>query len=466
MQLRVATLQDRPNAARILMGLLALVVACAAIVYANKAAGNASAILRWRELIQSVARGENVYNEWTKDGSFPNPPVAGLILWPLTLLPPMLAGLSLFALKVLMAAFATRWSASLATGGLGGCGRVFDATAGASQSLSPSHTRKLATSIDCRQFPLVALILVIALASRPMLSDLQHGNINIVVLFLTIAGLVAFQRSSESLAGALIGLATAIKITPALFIPYFAYKRQWRVVGWSLVGLVGFLIVAPSLILGFERNWWLLKSWSGAMVEPYVFEGKVETLQMNQSLPGVWLRLVTESPGLVLDNDDTTTVNVLNMDYTTALWTLKLLLLGLVGFGAWVCRTAIGDRRDWRLGCEYSVVFLAMLLVSERSWKHHYVALLLPFTALVAHQWRSESSRTLKNLVWFSLAAVFLLMASTSTELGGLFMNGRGHKYAQAGGMFCVSALVLFAALSVILRSAHSAASRTVASPD
>lgn len=410
-----------------------LTLAIAASVYAFKAAENASAILRWRELIQSVARGENVYNEWTKDGSFPYPPFAALVLWPLTLLPPVVSGITWFWLKVLMAAAAIRWSIQLATG-------------------------------DKRSFPLAAVAVLLLLISRPILSDLQHGNINILVLFLATAGLAAFRDDRAWLAGTMIALATAIKVTPALFIPYFAYKRQWRVVAWSSAGLLMFTILLPGMILGFERTSWLLSSWAGAMVEPYVLEGKVETLQSNQSLPGVWMRLVTDSPGLELEDGSTRLVNVISLDHQTAIWSLKLLLLALVIWIAALCRTPVRDRRDWRLACEYGLVFIAMLLISERSWKHHFVTMLLPYAIVIAYAWRNPRSSEVRTWVGTILAGAFFSMASTSTELGGWVADGNGHNYAQAYGLFCASAVLMFAVISVILSRAQAAASLTIGS--
>src|SRR5262245_41819324 len=100
---------------RVLPCFLILALIWAAVAYAIKARGNASASLRRRELNQSVARGENLYNEWTKDGSFPYPPIAGLILWPITQLPPLAAAIAWFCLKLTMAAAAIRWSIQLVT---------------------------------------------------------------------------------------------------------------------------------------------------------------------------------------------------------------------------------------------------------------------------------------------------------------------------------------------------------------
>jgi hypothetical protein len=400
-------------------------VVAAACVYGLKAAESASAILRWRELIQSVAQGENVYNDWLKDGSFPYPPVAGLVLWPLTLLPPLAAGLTWFVLKVGMAAIAVRWSIRLAQG--------------TEQHSSPA-----------------AIAVLLVLAGRPLLSDLGHGNINILILFLTTAGLIAFRSGRDWLAGGAIALAAAIKLTPILFLPYFAYKRQWRTVAWGLAGLMFFWVVVPTPIIGFQRNLWLLRAWYSSMAQPFLFEGKVETLQTNQSLPGIWLRLVTPSPGIQFDTEAARAVNLVNLDGDVALWCLKGMTLGLLALLAVVARNQVTNRSDWRLAVEYAVVFILMLMISERSWKHHFVTMTLPFAAIVAHTTRTDCGPRMRTALRLSLIAAFLLMASTSAEVAEFLVGENAHKYAQAYGLYGASAVVALVALSAIHLSIRS----------
>jgi hypothetical protein len=332
--------------------------------------------------------------------------------------------MTLFAIKIVLAGVAIYWSIRLAT---------------------------------ADEFRLAArsLVVLLVLVGRPILSDLGHGNINIVILFLTVAALWSFRRGCDTVAGLLIALATAIKLTPALFVPYFVLKRQWRVVAASLVGLMLFLVVVPSSRFGFARNLQLLRSWSDAMVRPAVVEGRVETLQVNQSLPAIWLRLVTDTPGVKLADDSTAAVNWLSLDRAAALWSLRAMLVGLVVGIAWLSRFD-RDRGDWRLACEFAAVFTAMLLMSERSWKHHFVTLALPYAAILAHIARPACDAVTRAALRVCLIVAFLMMASTSSELGAV-LGESAHKYAQAYGLFGASALVALVALSLVLRQPRPA---------
>jgi hypothetical protein len=119
------------------------------------------------------------------------------------------------------------------------------------------------------------------------------------------------------------------------------------------------------------------------------------------------------------------------------------LSVGLIGLLALFCRTRIERRDDPRLLGEFALVVLTMLFVSERSWKHHYVTLLLPYTYLTYRVFIAPVGPRVRSALGAAMALSAVLMATTSTELGGLFANGQGHKIAQAYGMFLWAGFVL-----------------------
>ncbi len=100
-------------------------------------------------------------------------------------------------------------------------------------------------------------------------------------------------------------------------------------------------------------------------------------------------------------------------------------------------------------GCSANsaLVVLTMLFASERTWKHHYVTLMLPYAYLVYRACvlpdaRSEPGAALQS-PW-RLSA--LLIATTSHDIGGLFAGEVGHEIALAYGMFFWGAVVLYGA--------------------
>jgi hypothetical protein len=87
-----------------------------------------------------------------------------------------------------------------------------------------------------------------------------------------------------------------------------------------------------------------------------------------------------------------------------------------------------------------------MLFISERSWKHHFVTLLLPYAYLMARFMAPKVALWARIAVALAMWLSVFLMGTTSTELGGVFAHGQGHKYAQAYGMFLAAGLAVYAA--------------------
>jgi alpha-1,2-mannosyltransferase len=393
--------------------LWASIVLVAAAFYYEKAADNRSAFVRWRPQVQEFWRGVNIYD----DMNFPNPPIMPITLYPLMVLPTVAGAMCWFAIKV-----------ALTTLTLIMCLKI----------VQPPG----------RLLPPMFRSLILILSLRPILGDFHHGNNNLVILFLIVGMFYAWRRGYDVVAGLLLALATSYKVTPALFFIYFAYKRSWRTVGWGAVGMLLFLLVVPSLIIGPEFNWECLQTWWQHMVKPFVSGKAMSPQEVNQSLFGVMTRLLTEMiPGrgryqVHLD------LNVASLDPRVVGYLIKAMVFGLLALLAWLCRTPAENRRDPRLLGEVALVVLTMLFVSERSWKHHYVTVLIPFSYLVAEFFSSRVSPRSRMLIVGSWGVSFSLMAATSTEFGGWFAGGEGHEIAQGYGLFLWAGVVLYATVA------------------
>jgi hypothetical protein len=325
-----------------------------------------SAILRWMPQVQGLRDGKDPYLLY----NYPNPPVMALFLLPLTELPPAVTALLWFYLKVGMA--------------LAALAMTFRLVESSGQPL-PGWAKA------------VTIILVV----RFFVTDLQHGNINLYILFLVVSALALLRSGRDVFAGITLALAIACKVTPALFLPYLIWKRAWWSVAGATVGLAFFLFALPGLTFGEQRNLELLGGWYRVMVKPFVLEGKVTPEHQNQSLPGLAVRLLTAAPAFsdYLDDERGVEVytpleyhNVADIGPARAALLVKVCLLAFAGFVVWSCRAPFGPavgsdgrvvtRSDWRLAAEYGLVMAGMLLFSERTWKHHAVTLLVPVAVL------------------------------------------------------------------------------------
>jgi hypothetical protein len=407
--------------------LLAAVFVVASGLHLHKVMHNRSAINRWQAQILGLENGDNLAERY----NYPNPPIMALLLWPIVKLPPVPAALLWFYVKAALTLISIVW--------------VF----------------RLVETPE-RPFPFWAKVLTILLSLKPILDDLSHGNVNLFILFLVVAALTAYRRQRDLLAGATLALAIACKVTPALFVPYFLWKRSWKVLSGVAFGLVLFLWpgVVPSLILGFKDNQALVVSWYQEMVHPFVVEGKVTPEHNNQSLPGLVSRLLTHSPSFSTYDDKGNYVpleyhNIVDVGPAAARWLLK----GCMGLFAllivWTCRTPTRPRQGWRLAAEFALVTLGMLLFSERTWKHHCVTMLLPFAVLSYHLATESARAGMRAYVAASLAtAAALMLAATTGQSGvadshGAYLFG---KLAQVYGVYVGAYLVLIAALATSLR--------------
>ena len=377
---------------RLFLAAVAAVVVASSYLHAIKAekpsrlgTQTRSAFLRWREQLQGrpathpagellgLKQGADIYRLY----NFPTPPITALILYPFTELPPVVGALAWFYFKVLLAGLSLLW--------------VFRIVEDAGRPL-----------------PEWAKAVVILLSLHPILGDLSHGNVNLMVGFLVFAGLECFRRRLDVAAGLVIGLAVACKVTPAILLPYFVWKRAWRAAVATGVGVLLWTFVVPGAVLGFERNVTFLHGWFDGMVRPFLLDGKVTPEHANQSIPGLVNRLLTNQPSdFAWDEADqpfgTEYHNVADLSPAEAKWVVRGFQAAFALAVVLLCRAPVhrptDARQGVRLAAELSLMVLGMLLFSERTWKHHAVTLMLPFAVMLAFLTTGGASEGRKRFV-------------------------------------------------------------------
>ncbi len=411
----------RPRRALLLLGIALSVLAL--VQATHRARQGRSALLKWNWAFEALEAGEPIYGVGAE--GFPTPPVTLLLLRPFHALGGVPGAVLWAAVKI-----ACAWGIVLAALGL--CRE------------------------EGRAPPLVAL-LVVLLSFRVLLSDVLHGNVNLLVGASVAAAAWGYGRGREGLGGLAAGLGAALKVTPALFLPFLSWKRSARGVAGFLAGAALGLVLLPALFLGFERTLSLDAAWWRQMVAPVLAGSRLTLLQtehINQSLHGLLARLLTDSVAIVarppLFPEDVR-VNLLSLS-PGAFRTVHLAALALLGLALAVAIRpggARGTARE-RLG-EVALVALAMLLASERSWKHHFVTLPLPlaFVAAVALDARLPRLRRVRAGIALALAGALFGLSGSGV------LGARGSDLAEAYGAFTLGALFLFAAIAADLRAAR-----------
>ncbi|MFQ5422937.1 MAG: glycosyltransferase family 87 protein [Phycisphaerae bacterium] len=313
-----------------------------------------------------------------------------------------------------------------------------------------------------RAVPVGVLVMAGLFGLRPIVSDLQHGNLNIFMMIWLALAWGMYVRQKDFRAGLLVALAVVTKITPGLVLVYFVYKRAWRVVAGAAVGLLLLFVVLPGAYLGFATNLDLLGRWFDMQVRPVTLDGYQTVTIENQSLNGTCLRLLSNADIIEVEELPATLAEKTGMEQehmarpVSAAGRLvrPCLSLAILVVLGWLCRrrsTARGNLRDW---LEFGLVLLAMLLLSERTWKHHLTTLPIVYLAVwyaLACVDRSERFRA-----WFvaGLVVQWLLLVGT----GAVIVGDRVADLLLDGGFVCWGLVLCSIQVAVLLTRTRSAA--------
>jgi alpha-1,2-mannosyltransferase len=198
-----------------------------------------------------------------------------------------------------------------------------------------------------------SLAFVLASGLETIRDTFTLGQINFLLFALIGLDLLVLLPRNSRFVGVGIGLATAIKLVPGIFIVYLLVCRRWKAAGVSIATaagatLVGFAVAPHDTWVYFTQQ--MLGSQGVGQIE-YAY---------NQSLLGMLARLSgTSHPNLVV-------------------W--AILVLPVLGYGLWRASRAAAA------GDEVAGLTLAGCvgsLVSPLTWSHHIISYLPALVILV-----------------------------------------------------------------------------------
>lgn len=219
-----------------------------------------------------------------------------------------------------------------------------------------------------------------------IIHDQAVAGLNTALVALTWLGVYLWRQSRDVLAGLSLGAAIAIKCTPAIFLGYFLWKRQWRMAICTAAAAL-FFTAAPMAWQG-PHSWTMhMKDWINTAIHGVAgsgFETHEDFRDKNMALRPVLMRyLVRMAPAndhLALDPPP---LDFLNLSPRLATWIVSSVLLGLLATFMWWSRGRVVERDDSRLLWELAAAGVLMVLFSPITWEQHCVAL-LPACYLVA----------------------------------------------------------------------------------
>ncbi|MFI6079828.1 glycosyltransferase 87 family protein [Streptomyces sp. NPDC051217] len=262
------------------------------------------------------------------------------------------------------------------------------------------------------------LILCMLALLEPVYDSISFGQVNLLLLALVLTDARLLSTGSRW-AGIGIGLAAAVKLTPAIFIGYLVVTRRRRAAGTAAAVAVGTTLVALWLSPGASHAYWTSALWDTSRIGDLSYVS-------NQSWQGVLARLSAPAE-------------------PERLWWA----CGVVAVvGAWAYRVdkarAVGDVRGG-----IALTGAAACLVSPVTWVHHLVWL-LPALAVLADRALEPPRRGRPLIV---AVAVYLILCSYVVWLWRYDASGVGGFIGS--NTFVWTELVLLLALP--LRPPHPA---------
>jgi alpha-1,2-mannosyltransferase len=269
--------------------------------------------------VQYWFRDHGMIYDWLRPGTpygFTYPPFAALLMAPMAFLPLPLVVVIAGAATVAATWLTVRWLA----------GPIIDRI---------GRPAWFATGV----------VLCFAICFEPVRETITFGQVNMVLLALVAGDLLFGVAAGRRWGGIGIGLATAVKLTPGVFILYLLVTGRWRAVATSIVAAAVATVVSGAVAPDQSREFWTSALWDTNRVG-------VLSYVSNQSLRGFLARLPIDP-------------------VTSKVWIV--LVVVLLGLWAWRARAAAAA--DDEVG-GLALTGIIGCLVSPVTWVHHCVWLL------------------------------------------------------------------------------------------
>ncbi|MFF0612734.1 glycosyltransferase 87 family protein [Nocardia tengchongensis] len=256
-------------------------------------------------------------------GWFTYPPFAAILFVPLALMPVVAAQLVMFVVSV-VALWATLWRSCRALG----------------------YRGDLNLAAACVGLALMAAEL------ESVRGTLWQDQINLILMAMIVWDLT--RPPAARLRGWTVGLATGVKLTAVVFLPYLVLTRQWRAAVSATVTAAATAIAAWLIIPTDSREYWLHAVHDVDRIGPI-------THPFNQSINGVLANLWAPSTP------------------PAAVWLLLVAAAAALGYGAAVK----AQRADQNL-LAVVVVGLIACMAPPLAWSHHWVWI-APLLVILLH---------------------------------------------------------------------------------
>jgi len=258
--------------------------------------------------------------------------------------------------------------------------------------------------------PAYFYLLSLLLASKFLVREITLGQTDFLIFLLIFLSLYFVQHEKEFLAGIFLALSILIKPTSLIFIPYFLYKRRFRLTV-SAITMSLVLLLVPSFVYGFWGNMNLLSGWKTIMS---VSSPPLLANDMNQSIFAFFYRLFTSAPY---------EVNILNLSYTAVNALIYVTIISLFISLLFLNRKSKLIEESFvhhKESVEYALLFTFMALFSPLGWFQNYSSSILAIMILVYYVLETKFKG---KFIIIMLVSFFILVDAINFETVGRRLN-------------------------------------------
>lgn len=268
-------------------------------------------------------------------------------------------------------------------------------------------------TLELLRSPVVLVPLVIML--RYILDNMANVQINIYLLFCSVLSIYCFVHKKYAWAGFLLGLTISLKVYTLFFLLYFIYKREFRVVGWAVLTIVGLNLIAFG-VYGYNEALDLYHHWATRSTEQ-----AYTAIHRNQSVFALFFRFFTTE-----DPEQGLYVNFMNLNPEK----VRVAVYGIIAFVGILplilFRKRIAEPERFNVVMEYSILFTAVPLLTPVAWKAYFIFLWVPYFLMFLVLFKNKPNLKPKHLLSLRIvffASILLTVFSTELVVGNYFSD-------------------------------------------
>ncbi|MFH0935987.1 MAG: glycosyltransferase family 87 protein [Candidatus Omnitrophota bacterium] len=282
---------------------------------------------------------------------------------------------------------------------------------------------------------IIFIILVMLGIIRFIFPNFDNGQSNIMMMAAITTGLYLVSKKMEVAGGAILAFSAMIKYTPLIFIPYFFFRRKYRLASIIMASLLAYLIL-PAAFIGWRANFIYLGRLLPFLTQSTILEPGTILDPKNQSLLSALQRLFTycissyHAPHMPFESLN------LSAGFVNFIFISSAILL----YGTIFIKPRLDKNSTLYYNIDYALLLICVSLFNLNAWMQAYILLLMPYFVIVYYLIKCAFR---DKLVSGLLLMSYILNIITIKGLFGEQFSYKAHFYSP----YTLMGLILFLAL-------------------